>query len=105
MMLDFLLDGRVIVDMRKYVNSTLEDFLQDIVKIPPTPTGSNSLKVNDGCDKLPKKLARAFHTSTAKLLFLCNRGRPGTMTAVAFLTTRLKEPDTDDWDKIIRVLG
>ena len=27
------------------------------------------------------------------------------MTAVAFLTTRVKGPDTDDWKKLVRLLG
>eukprot|EP00957_Ditylum_brightwellii_P191148 14554281-Ditylum_brightwellii.AAC.1 len=41
----------------------------------------------------------------AKLLFLCNQGRPDIMTMVVFLTTCVKEPDKDDWDKLVRVVG
>eukprot|EP00957_Ditylum_brightwellii_P114072 8697448-Ditylum_brightwellii.AAC.1 len=49
-------------------------------------------------------MARQFHTSTAKLLFLCKRARPDLQKAIAFLTTRVKEPDKDDRKKLCRVI-
>eukprot|EP00957_Ditylum_brightwellii_P126753 9661732-Ditylum_brightwellii.AAC.1 len=49
-------------------------------------------------------MARAFHTCTAKLLFLCKHARPDIQTAVSFLTTRVKNPDKDDWKKLHRVI-
>jgi hypothetical protein len=45
-----------------------------------------------------------FHTLTAKLLFLSKRARPDLQQAVGFLTTRVKEPDEDDWKKLNRVI-
>jgi len=41
----------------------------------------------------------------AKLLFVAKRARPDILLAVSFLTTRVKEPDYDDWKKLIRLLG
>ena len=52
---------------------------------------------------LPEEQARAFHHSTAQLLFL-SRVRRDIQTTVAFLTTRVKRPDEDDWGKLKRVL-
>lgn len=46
-----------------------------------------------------------FHTYVAKCLFLCKRARPDIQTAVAFLTTRVIDPDTDDWKKLLRLLS
>ena len=46
-----------------------------------------------------------FHTYTAKALFLCKCGRPDIQTAVAFLTMQVKEPDTDDWKKLLRLMA
>ena len=46
-----------------------------------------------------------YHTFVAKSLFLCKRGRPDIQTAVAFLTTRVQEPDVDDWKKLVRMLS
>ncbi len=40
----------------------------------------------------------------AKGLFLCKRSRPDIQTTIAFLCTRVKEPDEDDWKKLIRLL-
>jgi len=45
-----------------------------------------------------------FHHNTAKLLFLCKRARPDLQTAVAFLCTRVKMPDVDDYKKLCRVM-
>ena len=46
-----------------------------------------------------------FHNAVAKCLYLSKRSRPDIQTAVAFLTTRVKEPDEDDWKKLQRLLG
>eukprot|EP00957_Ditylum_brightwellii_P116299 8871222-Ditylum_brightwellii.AAC.1 len=40
----------------------------------------------------------------AKLPFLCKRARQDLQTATAFLTTRVKEPDGDDWKTLRRVI-
>ena len=40
----------------------------------------------------------------AQLLFMAMRARRDIQTAVAFLTTRVKNPDEDDWGKLKRVL-
>ena len=47
---------------------------------------------------------QAFHHMMAQLLFLCMQARRDILTVVAFLTTRAKEPDEDDWGKLKRVL-
>ncbi len=46
----------------------------------------------------------AFHHTVAQLLFMATRARKDIQTAVAFLTTRVKSPDKDDWGKLKRVL-
>ena len=53
---------------------------------------------------LSEERAVAFHHATAQLLFLSARARRDIQTAVAFLTTRVKKPDEDDWGKLRRVL-
>lgn len=40
----------------------------------------------------------------AKLLYLCKRARPDIKNAVAFLCTRVKSPDSDDYKKLVRVM-
>jgi hypothetical protein len=45
-----------------------------------------------------------FHHSVAQLLFVSTRVRRDIQTVVAFLTTRVKKPDEDDWGKLKRLL-
>jgi hypothetical protein len=40
----------------------------------------------------------------AQLLFMSSRARRDIQTAVAFLTTRVKRPDKDNWGKLKQVL-
>jgi hypothetical protein len=40
----------------------------------------------------------------AQLLFMATRARQDIQTAVASLTTRVKNPDEDNWGKLKRVL-
>ena len=45
-----------------------------------------------------------FHHNMAKLLFLCKRAHPNVQTATAFLCTRVKATDVDDYKKLGRVM-
>jgi len=56
-------------------------------------------------EKISKRRAGNFHAVVAKLLFIAKRARPDILLAVSFLTTRVKNPDRDDWNKMLRVLG
>ena len=60
--------------------------------------------MNDQQKKLEGDKARLFHTFVAKLLFVSKRGRPDIQVAIAFLSTRVTQPDIDDWNKLIRVM-
>ncbi len=53
---------------------------------------------------LPEKQATAFHHTVTQLLFLSTRARRDIQTTVVFLTTRVKEPDEDNWEKLKQVL-
>ena len=45
-----------------------------------------------------------FHHNVAKLLFLYKQARPDIQTAVAFLSTCVKQPDCDDYKKLARTM-
>ena len=47
----------------------------------------------------------AFHRTIAQLLFLSARASQDTQAVTAFLTTRVRSPDKDDWGKVKRVLS
>jgi hypothetical protein len=47
--------------------------------------------------KLEQPAAKAFHNITAKAIYVTKRARPDILLAIAFLTTRVKGPNIDDW--------
>eukprot|EP00804_Cyclotella_cryptica_P021554 CCRYP_005857-RB/>CCRYP_005857-RB protein AED:0.22 eAED:0.22 QI:0/-1/0/1/-1/0/1/0/238 len=106
MYLDFMEEGVFQVDMSKYVEGILDEFPEGIQKSSPTPHSDALFVVRD--KELSKPLcedkAMQFHRTMAQLLFLSTRARKDIQTAVSFLTTRVKQPGEDDWQKLKRVL-
>ncbi len=64
----------------------------------------NLFVVNKDCKKLSDEVAEAFHTIVAKALYVTKQARPDTSLAIAFLTTRVRAPDTDDWEKLCHLM-
>ena len=60
--------------------------------------------MNEGSQKLSEEKAQLFHHMVAKLLYLCRRTRQDIQTAIAFLCTRVKSPDEDDYKKFGRII-
>ena len=54
--------------------------------------------------KLSEEGATAFHNLVAKTLYVSKHARPDVSTAIAFLTTRVRAPDVDDWRKLIHLM-
>ena len=106
MHLDFTEDGVFQVDMSSYVEGILKEFPEPILKCSPTPHSDGLFTVRDEETSrlLNEDKAMQFHRTTAQLLFLSTRARKDIQTAVSFLTTRVKQPNTDDWEKLKRVL-
>ena len=65
-----------------------------------TPAPDNLFVVNEDCEKLSEAASADFHTIVAKTLYVTKRARPDTCLAIAFLTTRVRAPDVDDWRKL-----
>lgn len=96
--------------MEKYIQETIRGFREsepdERIKQVSTPATNNLFKTRDGSvEKVLKGRAAIFHAIVAKLLFVVKRARPDILLAVSFLTTRVKNPDYDDWNKMLRVLG
>jgi hypothetical protein len=106
MKLDFSVDGQVSVDMIDYVKTMLEQFPGE--ELPKgkvsSPWTDNLFRVDEKSPKLIADKAEQFHTTSAQGLFLCKRGRPDISPAIAFFSTRVKDPRKEDWIKIIRMM-
>jgi hypothetical protein len=108
MILDYSEPGKVKIQMKDYVAKTLNEFkYQDelrATKPVTSPAAEKLFSVNDKTPKLDKAMGEEFHGTVAKLLFLTKRARPDLQPTVPFLCTRVKQPDQDDWKKLLRLL-
>jgi hypothetical protein len=105
MTFDFSEDGKVHIHMKDYVQSMIEDFpvqlkQEDVSRYPAGP----DLFATGTTPAIPSAEAQTFHTFVAKALFLCKRARPDIQLTVAILCTRVKEPNQDDWCKLLKLL-
>jgi len=69
-----------------------------------TPATDKLFLTNEFAEKIDDERAQAFLTTVAKGLFMCKRARPDIMTTIAFLCTRVRDPDKDDWAKLLCML-
>jgi AAA ATPase containing von Willebrand factor type A (vWA) domain len=97
-------DGTVSIDMKDYVKKAIDEFPVDIVKNAATPANRFLFEVREDVPDLDKERREIFHSTVARLLYICKRCRLDIQNAVAFLTTRVSRSDEDDWKKLIRVL-
>ena len=104
MTLDFSLPGKVQIRMEEYIRNMLTELPEDMEGLATTPAAEHLFKINDTPTYLTDEDAMFFHHNVAKLLFLCKRARPDLQTAVAFLSTRVKHPDHDDYKKLARAM-
>jgi hypothetical protein len=106
MTIDFTNKGEVKVTMIDYLKGVINDFPEVITGTAMPPATANLFDVipEDERKVLGEEQARAFHHPVAQLLFATTRARKDTQHTVAFLTTRVKSPDEDDWMKLKRLL-
>ena len=97
--------GKVIVDMKQYIDKILSEAPPDIKGVAQTPAGEHLFKVNPECKCLDTSSTMLFHHMVARLLFLTKRAHPDILTSVAFLTTRVQAPNWDDYKKLAKVLN
>jgi hypothetical protein len=104
MTLDYSLKGKVQIKMIDYIQGMLTEIPADMGGEAATAAGSHLFEVDPKATPLDEETATMFHHFVAKLLFLCKRARPDIQTAIAFLSTRVKGPDVDDYKKLSRVM-
>jgi hypothetical protein len=102
-MVDFT--SEIVAAWDKVASKVDEDDLKPVQKKRGKKTKSSAapedlFKVNDDSEKLKPLMATAFHNIVAKALYLVKRARPDASVAIAFLTTRVRAPDVDDWRKL-----
>jgi Reverse transcriptase (RNA-dependent DNA polymerase) len=107
MTLDYSVKGKVKVTMIPYIKEIIDQFAphdDDPTKTALTPAADHLFVIDPKATPLSEDMAPVFHHFVAKSLFATKRARPDISTAVAFLTTRVRAPDQDDWKKLIRLV-
>jgi hypothetical protein len=101
MNIDFSDPGSVTFDMIPYISKILTGFPEKITGVSSTPAADHMFNVcpQHEASFLPEEQARSFHHKTAQLLFL-SRVQRDIQPTISFLTTRVKQPDEDDWGKL-----
>jgi hypothetical protein len=116
MSLDFSHKGQCCLSIYDYLDSILETFDSAVKRYndgylkvgkccsKSSAAPDNLFVVNEDCKKLSDEVAAAFHTIVAKALYVTKQARPDTRVAIAFLTMRVRAPDTDDWEKLCHLM-
>jgi len=113
MTLDYTVKGQVQITMTDYIDEILTAFAkaegngsgEQSKKTKSSAAPENLFKVDEDCEKkLSQSKAVEFHNLVAKTLYATKRARPDTCTAIAFLTTRVRAPDKDDWKKLVHLM-
>lgn len=93
----------------KTVTINCDQFVEELLKDYPyqgraaTPATEDLFKTKEADLLCPKK-AKDFHSAVAKLLYLAKRVRGDILTAVSYLTTRVRAPTEDDQEKLERII-
>jgi hypothetical protein len=107
MTLYYTVRGQVKITMFDYVDEILTAFDKAEPKGGGTKTSAapdSLFKVDENCEKLKQDKAVEFHNLVAKTVYSTKRARPDTCTAITFLTTRVRAPDKDDWNKLVHLM-
>ena len=87
---------KVCIAIPKHVKSILEIEVDDMDGIAKTPAAHHIFTVIENGDTLMGTQANFFRTLVANILSVICRSRPNLKTALAFLTTRVRNPDGDE---------
>jgi hypothetical protein len=72
--------------------------------VKPIAAPDSIFKVDESCAKLAQNKDVKFHNLVAKTLYATKWARPDNCTAIVFLNTRVREPDKDDWTKLVHLI-
>jgi len=104
MKINYRQKGKVKFVMCEYIDKMLEELPADMSGLATTTASNYLFNTDPGCTKLGVEKGQLFHHFVAKLLYLCKHTRQDIQTAVAFLCTRVCDPDTDDYEKLTKVM-
>ena len=115
MTLDFTTKGQVKISMVDYVKEVIDvwdkapqldsDGFTKVIsrhgkKGKKCAAPDDLFKIDEDATKLSTEMSTTFHNIVAKALYMVKRAWPDALVSIAFLTTRVRSPDIDDWRKL-----
>jgi hypothetical protein len=94
---------KVEVTMIPYLQENVNKFPYELEKLATSPAVPYLFEVSDTSKLLSVEQQKAFHRTVANMLWAAICARPDLLTALSFLTCRVKEPDQDNLKKLVRM--
>jgi hypothetical protein len=79
-------------------------FPYELEKLATIPAAPHLFEISDTSKLLSVEQQNVFHRTVAKMLWVAICARPDLLTALSFLTCRVKEPDQDNLKKLVRMV-
>ena len=104
--IDFYLPGKVVFSMFEYLEDIVVEAPLDLKNRPKhkTPASRKLSSVNNYSPLICQEKVDMFHTKVMRLLFTSKRTQPDIQVAVAFLCTRVKNPNDEDYEKLDQLI-
>ena len=90
--------------MIDYIGKIIDNILEDMKGESAKPAAHHLFDIAEDATKLSQSDAYIFHHFVAQVLYLSKRSCPDIQLAVSFLCTIVRGPDTDEYNKLARVM-
>ncbi|KAI2505105.1 Reverse transcriptase (RNA-dependent DNA polymerase) [Fragilaria crotonensis] len=97
-------ENTAVITMKDYLEEAIAESGLDISRPASTPATRTLFEVDDTSEPLSREESEAFHSVSAKLLYVSLRARVDQLLAIAFLCTRVSKSTKQDQSKLKRVL-
>ncbi len=101
MILDYSIAGEVRISMDNMIREAVNEYNIQSNKAA-TPAALHLYQINNSSPLLKAKTKDKFLLVVQKLLFISKRARPDILTAMSFLTTRVRKPTEEDEKSSLR---
>jgi hypothetical protein len=97
-------ENTAVITMKDYLEEAITESGLDISRPASTPANRTIFEVDDTSEPLSREESEAFHSVSAKLLYVSLRAQVDLLLAIAFLCTRVSKSTKQDQSKLKRVL-
>ena len=105
MTINYSFTGKVNFFMVKFIGNMLENIPEDMKGVFSTPDGKHLLDTAEDTTKLSQTDADILYYLVAKILYLSKISRSDIQLPVSLLCIRLRDPDTDYYNNLTRVMN